>query len=137
MPAPSLAQARRTLGKLGEAAALAYLQAQGYTLLQRNWRCRYGELDLVMQQASEVVFVEVRTRRSPTTSAPEESLTASKQARLIALAQHYLAAQVQAASVLGVPAAEPPVWRIDVILLEINRKGEITRLEHLCHAIEG
>lgn len=125
------------LGKLGEAAALAYLQAQGYTLLQRNWRCRYGELDLVMQHAHEVVFVEVRTRRSPTTSAPEESLNATKQARLIALAQHYLAAQVQATGELDLPAAEPPVWRIDVILLEINRKGEITRLEHLCHAIEG
>jgi putative endonuclease len=132
-----LAQARRTLGKLGEAAALAYLQAQGYTLLQRNWRCRYGELDLVMQQASEVVFVEVRTRRSPTTSAPEESLTATKQARLITLAQHYLAAQVQATSELDVPTAEPPAWRIDVIVLEVNRNGEITRLEHLCHAIEG
>lgn len=122
MPPPD----RRTLGRLGEDAALAYLQAQGYILIERNWRCRAGELDLVMQAGSELVFVEVRARRGAAAGTPAESLTATKQARLIALGEHYLAT-----------LPEPLAWRIDVVLLELDRQGRVLLLEHLPNAIEG
>ncbi len=117
---------RQTLGKRGEDAALAYLQAHGYTLIERNWRCRSGELDLVMQIGDELVFVEVRARRSKATGTPAESLTAAKQARLITLGEHYLAT-----------LPEPLPWRIDVVLLALDWRGQVLQLEHLPCAVEG
>jgi putative endonuclease len=119
---------RRRLGNFGEAAAAAHLTRQGYTLLARQWRCSAGEIDLVAQQRDVLVFVEVRTRRGGAYGSPEESITAAKQARLVALAYAYLAAHE-----LG--DAQP--WRIDVIAIEVDGRGRISRLEHLPNAIEG
>jgi putative endonuclease len=119
---------RRRLGNFGEAAAAAYLTRQGYALLARQWRCAAGEIDLIAQQDDTLVFVEVRTRRGSTRGTPEESVTASKQARLIALAYTYLAEHAP-------DEAQP--WRIDVVAVEVDRSGRISRLEHLPNAIEG
>jgi putative endonuclease len=119
---------RRRLGNFGEAAAAAYLSRQGYTLLARQWRCAAGEIDLVAQQGDMLVFVEVRTRRGSTHGTPEESVTATKQARLVALAYTYLADHAY---------ADTQPWRIDVVAIEVDGSGRISRLEHLPSAIEG
>ncbi|UTX52057.1 YraN family protein [Leucobacter aridicollis] len=73
---------RRDLGARGELIAADYLVSRGFTLIARNWRCRYGELDLVMSDGDVFVAVEVKTRSGTGYGAPLESITARKAARL-------------------------------------------------------
>jgi putative endonuclease len=77
-------------GQRAEQLACRYLQAQGLHLVQRNYRCRLGEIDLVMEDCRSLVFVEVRCRRNGRFGSAIDSITSTKQARLIAAAQHYL-----------------------------------------------
>ena len=81
------------LGNAAESQALAYLQAQGLILVQRNFRCRSGELDLIMRDAETLVFVEVRSRRSVQYGSPAESVTPAKQQKLLNAAAAYLQRQ--------------------------------------------
>lgn len=78
-----------------EDLAAAYLRCRGLTLLRKNYRCRRGEIDLVMLDSSSpeqtLVFVEVRYRKTSAYGAPEETITKTKQNRIIAAATHYLA----------------------------------------------
>ena len=120
---------RKKLGDFGEQAAATHLIRQGYTLLACKWRGPGGELDLVMREGAELVFVEVRTRRGMAGMAgmAEESIGPAKQARLIALAYTYLEAAA---------LPENTAWRIDVVALDVDRAGRIARLEHIRDAIE-
>lgn len=82
------------VGADGEAQAAAYLQAQGLALLERNYRCRAGELDLIMRDdRGVVVFVEVRVRSNPDYGGPLASITPRKQRRLARSAAHWLQAR--------------------------------------------
>lgn len=74
------------LGARGEQLAAAHLEAAGYDILDRNWRCRHGELDIVAAQAGELVFVEVKTRSGTGYGHPLEAITAVKLGRLRQLA---------------------------------------------------
>jgi len=122
------------LGRAGEAAAAAYLEAAGYAVIARNWRLppRGGELDIVAHDGIWLVFVEVRSRRvstdeaGPIAGTPEESITPAKQARLAKLAEAYLYEH---------PWAGPA--RIDVIALELAADGTVARLNHLRDAVGG
>ncbi|MGB9723808.1 MAG: YraN family protein [Chloroflexia bacterium] len=116
---------RRRLGRLGEAAAEAFLLQQGYEIVERNWRCRQGELDLVGRQGGDWVFIEVRSRRSSTCGSAEESVTPAKQRRLLGLAEAYL----QAHGLEGVS------WRIDVVAVEVDRIGRPARITLLPAAV--
>jgi putative endonuclease len=82
---------RRVLGADGEAQAAAWYEANGYEVVCRNWRCREGELDLVVRRGRELVFVEVKTRTTDRFGIPAEAVTPIKQARLRGLAARYLA----------------------------------------------
>jgi putative endonuclease len=117
--------ARSNLGRFGEQAALVYLLRHGYTLLDRNWRCRYGEIDLVVQSNDQVVFVEVRTRRGDASVVPEESVGPAKQQRLVLLA----AAYIEAAGL------DPQTQRIDVIAVIVDSRGRVVRLTHYVAAV--
>lgn len=77
-------------GERAERLACRYLEQAGLVLLERNYRCPRGELDLVMDDAQTLVFVEVRFRRQPRFGSGAESVDPRKRARLIATAQHYL-----------------------------------------------
>lgn len=77
-------------GDDAEALAAAYLEAQGLSLLQRNYHCRFGEIDLVMKQNDTIVFVEVRMRSHTAFGGAAASITASKQQKLIRTAEHFL-----------------------------------------------
>ena len=77
-------------GKGAESSALSFLEGQGLDLLERNYRCRMGEIDLVMQEGDTLVFVEVRQRSSPDFGGAAESITPAKQKRILAAAKHYL-----------------------------------------------
>ena len=108
-----VAAGRREAGQLGETLALEYLQARGLTLLERNFRCRMGEIDLVMRDGEAIVFVEVRLRTPGTYASAAESIDARKQKRIVAAAGLYLSAR-----------AEAPC-RFDCVLLEHARKDSI------------
>lgn len=77
-------------GDLGESAAARYLEAQGFRVLERNWRYRQWELDLVCRDGDTIVFVEVKTRAATTMGSPSDGLHRNKQARLVKAASQYL-----------------------------------------------
>lgn len=82
----------RAAGAYAEDAALSFLQRQGLTLIERNYHCRRGEIDLIMQEHHTLVFVEVRSRRPHGFGSAAESVDYRKQQRLLAAAAHYLQA---------------------------------------------
>jgi putative endonuclease len=85
--------AKKAIGRWGEEQAQAFLRLQGYEILGRNVRTRYGELDLIARQDApeiQIVFVEVKTRRTAALGYPEISVDTKKQAHLLASAQAYL-----------------------------------------------
>ncbi len=81
---------RRELGRLGEDAALAYLEQRGMVLVARNWRCRLGEIDIVVRDGPTLVLCEVKTRSGLGFGTPLGAITAAKRARLRRLAAAYL-----------------------------------------------
>jgi putative endonuclease len=83
-------QARRALGADGEAAVAEWYVDHGYEVVERNWRCRAGELDLVLRRGRTFVFCEVKTRSSAAFGAPVEAITRAKQVRLRHLAARWL-----------------------------------------------
>ncbi|MGH8920014.1 MAG: YraN family protein [Actinomycetes bacterium] len=84
------AGSRRELGAAGEDLAAAWYQERGYQVLARNWRCRAGELDLVLRRGRTYVFCEVKTRTTAAFGTPVEAVTQAKQARLRRLAVQWL-----------------------------------------------
>src|SRR4051812_11843130 len=85
-----MTSARRALGISGEDLAADWYRAQGYVVVERNWRCRQGELDLIVRQGRLVVFCEVKTRTSDLFGAPVEAITRDKQMRLRRLAARWI-----------------------------------------------
>ena len=72
----------KAVGGLGEDFAVYYLESCGYRIIERNFRCRLGEIDLIAQDGKTLVFVEVKTRRSRRYGSPQEAVTTAKQAKL-------------------------------------------------------
>ena len=121
-----MATHRIRLGKWGEDVAGRFLEEKGYRLLDTNYRCRWGEVDIVAQEGDELVFVEVRTRRGAEFGTPEESVTAAKARRLIATAQDYLQQNGQ----------EESEWRIDLIAIRLDGDRRVEDIAHLRHAVQ-
>jgi len=117
---------RKALGDWGESTAARYLEARGYRILDANYRCPWGEVDLIAQEGDCLVFVEVRTRKGEAFGTPAESVTPLKQERLVATAETYLQA-------LETP---PKEWRIDLITITLQEKGGQPELQHLRNAVE-
>ena len=117
---------RGGFGRHGEELAARHLAAKGYHIVARNWRCPGGEIDLIAHDGAELAIVEVRARRGHAFGSPEESITAAKQARLIDLAVAYVQAEEW-----------PGPWRIDVVAIEMDRRGRLLRLDHYENAVTG
>lgn len=96
---------KKRLGERGEDAAAAYLERAGMTVIERNWRCRAGEIDIIALDGSTLVLCEVKTRRTAAKGTPEDAVTPAKQRTYGKLAAAYL----QQAG------AEPVEVRFDVI----------------------
>jgi putative endonuclease len=104
------------LGPRGEEYAVELLRRRGYQVLQRNYRCRSGEIDVIAWQADTLVFVEVRAREETAAASPAETVDAKKRARILNAARHYLARR------LG--DRPPPNIRYDVVWITA-RSGKI------------
>ena len=90
MLSPNKAPFRYSLGTRGETAAWSYLQKHGVRILDKNYRCKIGEIDIVAEKDGRIVFIEVKTRTSGRFGLPEESVHPRKQQKLIRLAEWYL-----------------------------------------------
>jgi putative endonuclease len=117
---------RQEVGKLGEKAAQKFLKKRGYRIRETGFRCRHGEIDIIAQKKDYLVFVEVRTKSNLDFGTPEESITQAKKERLIASALTYSNTHQNL----------PPLWRIDVVAIELDDKGKAKRIEHIENAIE-
>jgi putative endonuclease len=113
---------RLRCGAEGEALAVAFLQARGYTILARNFRCTVGEIDVIALDARTIVFGEVRTRRGWAHGSALESVTSAKQRHVVRVAGVYLARHRLHAH----PA------RFDVIAVEV--RGFTVTLAHVVDA---
>lgn len=80
---------QQKLGKLGESLAAQYLQKCGYSIIERNFRIRYGEIDIIARDGDTLVFVEVKTRNSTQFGLPEEAITPQKLHELLQTAAFY------------------------------------------------
>lgn len=116
---------RQDTGRLGESLALDFLEEQGYHILETNYRCPHGEVDIIAQDEDCLVFIEVRTRKSNSFGSPEESITPRKKAHLVDTAWHYQQ------SLESLPRA----WRIDFIAIELSRGNRMQRVELIKSAV--
>lgn len=105
-----------SLGRYGEDAAVRYLQASGLTVIQRNWRCRSGEIDIVALDRDELVICEVKSRTDDRCGGPLAAITPAKLQRLRGLAAQWLADHQLAVS--GI--------RIDIVGIQLAPKGRPT-----------
>ncbi|MDR1412797.1 MAG: YraN family protein, partial [Actinomycetes bacterium] len=85
-----MSEARKTLGSRGEEAICAFMERQGFEVVTRNWRCSYGEIDIIARQNGVLIFCEVKTRKSMEAGTPDESITWRKQERYTRMAKLYL-----------------------------------------------
>lgn len=107
---------RRQRGDVAEQRASDWLQAQGLTPVARNWRCRLGEIDLIMQHGSTLVFVEVRLRTHTGFGGALASVDRYKQQKLVAAAQHFLASH---------PRWANSICRFDVVAMENHQQTPV------------
>jgi putative endonuclease len=120
---------KKSLGSLGENLAANHLHKKGYTILERNFRSKFGEIDLVVldsptsskQNPQTLVFVEVKTRWSQKFGSPEEAITPGKIKRIIKAGQYYKILHP------GLPKA----LRLDAVVIDLSPQGELERVEHI------
>lgn len=112
-----------TLGQTGEDLAMKYLREKGYEVLGTNFHKRWGEIDLIAKDlgSGEIVFAEVKARRSQSFGFPEDGITESKWKKLVKTCQSWLMENKQ----------ENAAWRIDLVAIEWQKGRPI--IEHLSH----
>jgi putative endonuclease len=116
---------RRETGDRAEALARQFLEAQGYRVVTTNYHCRYGEVDIIAEDAETLVFVEVRSKRGTAYGSAAESITETKQRRLRLTVETYLS-QLEKL---------PADWRIDAVL--VSGYGASQNVEQIKDAVGG
>jgi putative endonuclease len=116
---------RKATGALGEKYARDFLKKRGYRLLETNYRCPHGEIDIIARHKDSVVFIEVRTKTSHAFGSPEESISFTKRNHMRASAFHY----VQSHRDL------PEQWSIGLVAIELEPSGKVSRIELLENAV--
>jgi putative endonuclease len=123
-----MTKSTKRLGERGEDAAAAYLERAGFTIVERNWRCSAGEIDIIAMDGETVVLCEVKTRRSTSKGSPSDAVTPAKRQRYARLASAY----VQEA---GLPETE---IRFDVIAILVIAEDRALLRHHRCaFVVEG
>ena len=126
-PREDFALSSLRIGAIGEELARHHLEAKRYRVVATNYRCRWGEFDLIAREGLEWVFVEVRTRRSGAYGGPEESLTETKKQHLVLAAQEYLQEAGQAAA--------DAQWRIDLVAIRLGARRRVLGIQHLTNVV--
>ncbi len=116
---------RRDTGILGEKLAQKFLKKRGYRIIETNYRCPEGEIDIIAKHKDYLVFTEVRTKTSLVFGSPEESITPAKKERMKAAATYYQQIHNDLTQ----------LWRIDVVAIELNQKGKPSRIELIENAV--
>jgi len=114
----------RTLGAFGEEEAVRCLRRKGYRIVQRNYRCRFGEIDIIARKRNILAFVEVKLRKDRRFAEAREFVTRQKQQRILASAQLYLASH---------PEDLQPRFDVIEVYAPDGERGAIT-VEHLENA---
>jgi putative endonuclease len=116
---------RQETGALGEKLARDFLKKRGYRIVETNYRCREGEIDIVARQKDCLVFIEVRTKRNLSFGTPEESITYAKRGKMRATAARYRQSHENL----------PESWRIDFVAVELDADGKPRRVELIENAV--
>ena len=111
---------------MGERLAAEELSRRGYTIIERNFRCRHGEIDLIAEEANDLIFIEVKTRRGNAYGLPEEAVTLRKQQKLVQVALYYL----------DLHACADRSWRIDVVAVQLSSSGRLEEIRIHQHAVQ-
>ena len=98
---------------------------QGYRIVERNFRCSYGEIDLIAEEEDELVFVEVKTRRGTAYGLPEEAVTVRKQQKIVQVATYYL----------DLHQGMERAWRIDVVAVQMSIHGKLEEIRVYRNAV--
>ena len=105
-------------GKEGEKLAVSYLESQGYKIIEKNFKKRYGEIDIIAQKEDVLIFIEVKTRWSKKYGLPEEAVTSWKLKSVIKTAQYYKMIHPEL----------PEAMRIDVVAVDFSVRGREKRI---------
>lgn len=116
---------RQILGKKGEKQAARYLKKKGYKVVTANYRCKYGEIDLIARDADILIFVEVKTRTSSDFGVPAAAVDYRKQQQISKVAHHYLITHHN----------DDVDARFDVISI-LSPRGQKTEIEHISDAFD-
>ena len=117
---------QRELGKWGEGKAKEYLMGKGYRILQENYKCKSGEIDLIGSHGGYLVFIEVKTRRSTSYGLPVEAVDHRKQQKYIKTALNY----IKEKRMLNTN------YRFDIVEVRIGRDGS-TSINHIVNAFQA
>ena len=118
---------RIQLGRIGENAAVAFLERHGFNILQRNFRNKLGEIDIIARDGDTICFIEVKSRKTDAFGSPFESVTRAKQRKIIHVALSYLKSRGR---------CEANV-RFDVISVILGDEEECPRVEIIKNAFEA
>ena len=111
-------------GREGEAAAVKYLESNGYKIVERNFHCRRGEVDIIVRKNEELVFVEVKNWDALTIDSIEHSLNSLKKQRIIETANYFIHCH---------PEFKESRIRFDLIFIH----GELSKIDHIENAFNG
>lgn len=112
-------------GRQGEALARSFLETLGYAYVTRNWHCRAGEIDLIMRDGDEIVFVEVKTRHGERAGRAEDAVPRSKARKMLAAGEWYITKH---------PDFHDLFWRCDLIAITVSA-GRRPDIAHFINAI--
>ncbi|MCX8037426.1 MAG: YraN family protein [Candidatus Sumerlaeia bacterium] len=117
---------RKKTGETGEEIAARLLWKKGFRIIERNYRCEVGEIDVIAEDRGVVVFVEVKTRKSPAGGAPEEAVDRDKRRRILRAAEWYLKPW----------ARWPQSTRFDIVGIELDENDAVKAIRHTPAAFE-
>jgi putative endonuclease len=118
---------RRETGILGEKLTCDFLGKNGYEIIETNYRCPDGEIDIIAIHGDTLVFLEVRTKRGDEFGTPEESIVPAKMEKLRTVAAHY-----------GQNHDNLPYsWRIDMVAVHLDNNNRASRIDIIENAVEG
>ncbi|MFB3895935.1 MAG: YraN family protein [bacterium] len=118
---------KQITGNYGEHIAQEHLKQKGYQFIDRNYRCPFGEIDIIMRDNTQMVFVEVKTRNEkwPEYRSPEQAVDSKKKKRLSRLAKYYLSRHRK---------LEYTDYRFDIVSILVNQQGKAVSVNHITDA---